>query len=462
MAQTIGSSDDEEVNESKTQKPEPDSGPVRGPATGFRPLARSNQKAYDVKDEIVLVPDHGDNIYALNASSSAIWRLCDGHHSLTEILRQLCTQYSGENIQMMSDITTALFNFQALELLEPGSLSNPGIADAGISALAPSEADRPRLRIVHGIEDKPYFHWQLAIMFESLVGQMPAGWEINVVVCNNHLPVSAELKRVLDTYGVRYFTGESHADNHHIDFAGGGDRYVPVNRVEALNIISRHVAADEIVCLMDTDIFLYGELQEELFPRGNAITSNWIVAQEKYFHFSTNDTRGLSLPKLLEALGCEQEFKPGGVMVFLTGETLQANDRKVIRDCFRFLQILYLAGKILDLPDHGVWVAEMACFAMAMYPNGIDYELLDIEQFAVQEQNADKLEQGTFFHYYTDINDGNPGPFYQSQWHKQLYSQQDFLSADIESFLEVAGGEAEKRFMNLAIKARERVQANDT
>jgi hypothetical protein len=208
---------------------------------------------------------------------------------------------------------------------------------------------------------------------------------------------------------------------------------------------------------MDSDIFLFGDLQEALFPGGNAMASNWIIGQPRYFQFSTQDKKGLSLPKLLEALGCEQDFKPGGVMVFLTGETLQVNDRKVIRDCFRFLQILYLAGKILELPPHGVWVAEMACFAMAMYPNDIDYELLNIDQFAVQEQNANELPPGSFFHYYSDINDGNPGPFYQSQWHKQLFAEQNFLQADIESFLDQAAGKAERAFMTLAQQARDRL-----
>ncbi len=373
------------------------------------------------------------------------------------MIRSLSERFQGDELEMMADLTTALFQMEALELLESTSLADPKKTQAGTVLLSPVVQPGRCIRIVHGIEDRPYFHWQLAIMFESLVGQMPAGWELNIVVCNNHRPISSELSHILGTYNVAHFTGESHADNHHMDFSGGGDRYVPLNRVEALNIISQHVAPDDLVCLMDSDIFLFGDLKEDLFPSGNAMASNWIIGQEKYFQFSAKDTKGLSLPKLLEALGCEQEFKPGGVMVFLTGDTLQANDRKVVRDCFRFLQILYLMGKVLELPSHGVWVAEMACFAMAMYPNDIDYELLDIEQFAVQEQNANELPDGTFFHYYTDINDGSFGPFYNSQWHKQLFHEQSFLHADIESFLEVAESEAEICFMKLAQQARDRL-----
>jgi len=425
----------------------------------LRPRRRGGPELREVLNEAVLVPAQGKNIYALNVTGAEIWKMCDGRHSLLEMHAALCDRFEGDSVEIMADVAAALFRFHALDLLEPKSLSDPRLASSkGAIVLAPQQATDPRVHIVHGIEDLPQFHWQLAIMFESLVGQLPEGWEIKVVVCNNHRAISTELQQVFNTYGVEHFTGENHADNHHLDIAGGGDRYVPINRVEALNIISNHVCPEDIVCLMDTDIFLYGNLQRELFPLHNAMASNWIIAQERFFQFSTQDTKGLALPKLLEALGVEKEFKPGGVMVFLTGETLQQNDRKVVRDCFRFLQILYLAGKILELPDHGIWVAEMACFAMAMYPNGIDYELLNIEQFAVQEQHANELPEGTFFHYYTDINDtGSKGPFFESQWHKQLFNRQNFLKADIDSFLDVAKGKAEVRFMTLAKQARDRL-----
>jgi hypothetical protein len=426
-----------------------------------RPLKKSGFTPYQIKDEIVLLPEHGDALYALNASSAAIWRLCNGQHSLAEIFTRLCESFRGDDLRIMTDLNAAVLQLRQLDLLEPESLTDPRTQHAGIINPAVTQSDRPRVRLVYGVEDRPYFHWQLAILFESLVGQMPAGWEAVVVVCNNHQPISPELAEIFQTYGVTYFTGESHADNHDMDFSGGGDRYVPVNRVEALRVLSRNSAPDDLICLMDTDIFLYGELQDDLFPRGNAMASNWIISQEKYFYFSTDDTRGLSLPKLLEALGYEQEFKPGGVAVFLTGESLRKNDGKLVQDCFRFLQILYLAGKILDLPHHGVWVAEMACFALAMYPNEIDYELLDIEQFAVQEQNADELPQGCFYHYYTDINDGGSGPFRNSGWHKQLFGQQNFLQADIESFLDSAEGAAERKFMQLAIQARDRIYGTE-
>jgi hypothetical protein len=308
---------------------------------------------------------------------------------------------------------------------------------------------------VFGIEDRHYFHWQLAILFESMVGQLPEGWDITVVVCNDDAPISGELTKIVETYGVRLLTGTSLGDRHNIDFASGGERYVPMNRVEALSVVRHHVEPDDVVCLMDTDVFLYGSLQEQLFPTGNAMARNWIISEEKYFSFSTKQQRGVSLPKLLEALGCEQDFKPGGVTVFLTGATLQKDG--VVADIFRFLQVLYLLAKIIDAPDHGVWVSEMACFALAMYPNGIDYELLDLPQFAVQEQHAADAPEGSFFHYYTDINDGGNGPFLESEWHKQLFRDSNMLLGNFDSFMAEAKGPLEKRFFELADKARRRL-----
>lgn len=422
-----------------------------------QPLAKSGLTGFSVKDELVVLPEQGDTVYALNRTGSAIWQLCDGRHSLETMFERLREEFHGDDLEIMTDLNAALMQFRALDLLETRSLSDPRATQAGFNLPADNSLDRPPVRIVHGIEDRPYFHWQLAIMFESLIGQMPAGWDVVVVVCNNHQPLSPELEKILNTYGVQYYTGASPADNHDIDFADGGDRYVPMNRVEALNVIRHHCAADDLICLMDSDIFLYGQLQESVFPTGNAMASNWIIGQEKYFHFATGDTKGLSLPRLLEALGYEQTFKPGGVMVFLTGEALQKNDGKLVRDCFRFLQILYLAGKILELPAKGVWVAEMACFALAMYPSEIDYELLNIEQFAVLEPGADELTEGSFYHYYSDPKDGGEGPFSGSSWHKQLFGGQNFLKADIESFQAVAVGAAERQFLKLAKLARDRI-----
>lgn len=426
--------------------------PAPGGVGKIRPRQRERLKAYEVADEMVVLPADHDRAYALNQSGKEVFRLCDGRHSLQDIVETLGPRFDATAAVLTADVAAALFDLQELGLVHIARRP----AGHGAVAPAPAGKTRPNVRFVFGLEDKAYFHWQLSILFESMVGQLPDGWDMSVVVCNDGAPISEELAKIVETYGVRLLTGTSLGDLHNIDFAGGGERYVPMNRVEALSVIRFAVEPDDVVCLMDTDIFLYGNLQEHLFPRGNAMARNWIISEERYFSFSTKHERGLSLPKLLEALGCEQEFKPGGVTVFLTGETLQRDN--VVPNIFRFLQVLYLLGKILDAPDHGVWVSEMACFALAMYPSGIDYELLDIPQFAVQEQNAEDPPEGSLFHYYTDLNDaGSSGPFHGSQWHKQLFHDSNMLLENFDSFTTQATGPLEKRFFELADKARTRL-----
>ena len=95
-----------------------------------------------------------------------------------------------------------------------------------------------KVKFVVGIEDRVYMHWQLSILLESLRGKLPKGWEPWVVVCNDHRALSIDLQRMLDAYGTRYFTGTYHPHRENMDFAGGGDIYVPINRIEALNIVA--------------------------------------------------------------------------------------------------------------------------------------------------------------------------------------------------------------------------------
>jgi hypothetical protein len=409
--------------------------------------------AFAVADELVLLAQDGGPAHALNASGAAIWNLCDGRRTVRDMLRELRSRYDGEPVDMLADLTEALFDFQRLGLVDLASPRQHGPAVAAVADAAPAAQNRPRVRFVVGIEDKPVFHWQLAILFESLVGQLAAGWDVTAVVCNDHSDLSPELRQLLDRYDVRAITGTNHARSPDIDFAAGGGGYAPLNRVEALRAAAGHVDADDLVCLMDTDLFLCGALKAEVFPAGNAMAHSEIMADPLFMGFGSRE-RGIDLQKLLGALGCERPLGRGAVTVFLTGATVQ-ND-KVIRDCFRFAQVLYLLGRVAALSDHNIWVAEMACFALALTANGIDYEVLDTPQFAVPRAQVASVPEGSFFHYYADVNDGLGGPFAGSEWNKQLFRDRDFLAEDLESFRADAQGEVERRFLDLAFAARRR------
>ncbi|MDJ0869981.1 MAG: PqqD family protein, partial [Myxococcota bacterium] len=200
---------------------------------------------------------------SLNSSARAIRELCDRRRSLFEIVAALRERYVSDDTELCVDVSSALLKLQSLGLVERPA-DGPGA--------------RPPVRFAMGIEDKTYFHWQLPILFESLIGQLPEDWKIFVVVCNDHQPLSEALLHVLQTYGVRYFTATSHPANENIDFAGGGDVYVPFNRIEALRVVAPHVRKDDVVFLLDTDNFLYRELDPSVFPRENALCENDIIA----------------------------------------------------------------------------------------------------------------------------------------------------------------------------------------
>jgi len=420
----------------------------------LRPKRRSDFKTFPVANEMVLLSPDRQHAYALNESGAAVWELCDGAHSLRDMVDELRMRYAGEDVDVLTDVAEALLRFRSFDLIETAAQPLTGRSDPTGVILSPAESTRPRVRFVFGIEDRGYFHWQLAILFESLVGQLPPGWDITIVVCNDHAALSPELTRLLEVYGASVVTGANHGSSHDIDFAEGRGGYVALNRVEALKSIAGYVEPDDVVCLMDTDVFLFGEFREDLFPTGNAMAENPIIGAQPFMGFASSG-RGIDLDKLLASMGCDTPLKPGGVTVFLTGQTIR--NQKVIRDCFRFAQILFLLGKVLDLPGDATWVAEMACFAMALTPNRIDYALLDVPQFAVPAPQQETAPDGSFFHYYCDPNDGGGGPFRNSEWHKQLFDRTDFLLADLEGFRARAASPLERRFLDLALAARRRL-----
>ena len=419
---------------------------------GVRPTRREGVREFSVGDELVLFAtapgDPAGHISAneraitLNASGKAIWELCDGRHSIDDILRALSSRYGDADGGLVDDLSTALARFRTLGMLE--------FVGADASGRRP-------VKIVVGIEDRTYFHWQLPILFESLLGQLPPDWDICVVVCNNHEALSEGLLQIVNTYNVKFVTGRNHPHSENIDFADGGEVYVPINRIEALAAIAGHVDNDDLVCLMDTDIFLYNDLNTEIFPDNNALSSNWIVNETPFFKLAEEDLTGVDLVKLLDAMGCTTPFKPGGVSVFLTGETVR--NKKFVHDCFRFTQILYLIGKIKAVPK--VWVAEMPCFALALTANGISYDIIDNEEFAVSTFDRESVSPGTFYHYYHDLKDGGDGAFRHSVWHKQEYFDTDFLTSDIDRFHREAATDHERYFFELAKRGRQRLDAEN-
>jgi hypothetical protein len=311
-----------------------------------------------------------------------------------------------------------------------------------------------KVKFVVGIEDRVSMRWQLAILLESLRGKLPDGWEPWVVVCNDGRPLSADLQRLLNAYGTRHFAGADHPHRENMDFAAGEDAYVPINRIEALNVVADHVGDDDLVCLTETDVFLYKDLNPGVFPQGNALFDNWIVRLDVFFtDGGAHEKTGVRLPMLLEAMGCTTPFKPGGVTIFLDAATLRR--KKIIQDAFRFTQVLYLLGMIVEVPK--IWTAEMPAVALALTANGVDYELLTAPEFTTQNDDHETIPRGTFYHYYHDLRDGGDGAFRGTQWYKHQFYFENFLTRDLEPYAANAVTDHEKYFFEVARRAQDRV-----
>lgn len=419
-------------------------------ASPLGPRRSAQVRQFAVGDELVLVLSHQkieapeetseSQALTLNASGRVIWDLCDGNRSLSEIADTLAQKFSIDQSQLLTQVGHALAELSHLGFIE---------------GLHQSALGKPSTTFVIGIEDKPYFWWQTAIFLESFRGKLPAGWRTFVVVCNNGEELSSDLKRILERYGTAYARATNHANTHRIDIGkNGGECHAALNRVEALSVAGKSVGDKDLICLLDSDIFLYGELNSEIMPNGCAAARNWHIEHPKFFAtLEKNGGNGINLSKLLEAMGCEQPFLPGGVNVFITGEV--AKNQKFIADCYRFAHALFLLAHAADVEI--AWMAEMPCFALAMTANGITYDLLENAELVVSNCAETSIPPGTLYHYYSDPKDCGRFAFLGSKWHKQAYRDDDFLRSDLESFARKASTDHERYFFQLAKQARARI-----
>jgi len=408
----------------------------------IRPHPCPTLSSFPIADELILLRSDQSLAVSLNTSARHIWECCDGHHTVAEVSKELQERYGSYSDVVPEDVSLALDIFRQLHLLQ--FQSRP-------------IAQRNSVKFVVGIEDKTYFHWQLPILMESLRHKLPVGWNMIVVVCNNHVPLSETLSDIFHTYGVTYITTTNHPMNENMDFSDGDDFYVPLNRIEALNAVADHIQSDDLVCLLETDIFVYRDLNLEVFPTTNTLVEDWLIGQDLFFVDGQNQ-RGVKLQKLLESFDCPHTFKPGGVLLFLTGDTVK--NKKFIQDCFRFTQILYLMGKIHQVPK--VWIAEMPCFALALTVNGIPYNLTNTPEFMTRNGSAPTIPPGTFYHYYRDLNDGRGGAFYQSQWYKHQFFKTNMLQENLSHYVSQATSPHEKYFFELVKKAKGRLYVSNT
>ncbi|MEL6817520.1 MAG: PqqD family protein [Pseudomonadota bacterium] len=419
----------------------------------FYPSRSVGVRSFEVGDELVLVAAERDagqeqsnapiKALTLNSSGRAIWERCDGSTSLEVLCSNLSDTFAVDAEILRAHIDQVISELSRFGMID-GLRPNGG-------------ADRiDHMTFVIGVEDKAYFRWQTAIFLESLQGKLPNGWRTLVVVCNSGRTISFELQRILDAYETDYVQATNHGAAHKIDVGfRGGEYHAAFNRVEALAEAGKLAGDAEVICLLDSDTFLYSNINFDIMPRGCAMPRNWHIEAETFFtSVDFNQGKGVHLPKLLEAIGCEHEFKPGGVNVFVTGEV--AKSEKFIADCFRFGHTLFMLSRVAGASVN--WISEMPVFALAMTANGVEYELLEKEELLVSSCDERALRPGTIYHYYSDPKDPpGRGAFHGSSWCKQDYRDHDVLQSELVKLAENSITDHERYFFQLAKAAKDRL-----
>lgn len=88
-----------------------------------RPRRKALQE-HALLDEMLLYAPSQEAAFSLNASAKAIWELCDGQRTLTEICRELGGRFHCPGNQLLADVRNTLLQLQKLGLLETEAASS--------------------------------------------------------------------------------------------------------------------------------------------------------------------------------------------------------------------------------------------------------------------------------------------------------------------------------------------------
>ncbi len=87
--------------------------------SGYKPLHKSNLLLKDLGGEFLIYSAEHKEIHVINPTAQLIWELCDGTHTVDEIVQELRAHFS---IPVESDVTTdiqdTLDTFKSKDLLE--------------------------------------------------------------------------------------------------------------------------------------------------------------------------------------------------------------------------------------------------------------------------------------------------------------------------------------------------------
>lgn len=75
-------------------------------------------KEYSILDESVLYCPEREIAFSLNSSAKAIWKLCDGRHTIFEISKKIGQRFGCSGTELLSDVKTSIMKLYTHGLLE--------------------------------------------------------------------------------------------------------------------------------------------------------------------------------------------------------------------------------------------------------------------------------------------------------------------------------------------------------
>ncbi len=73
--------------------------------------------AQKASNDLLLFNMNDGNYYSLNEIGSRIWELCDGNHSVSQLVAALATEYDASKEDLESDVTGLLESLQNGKLI---------------------------------------------------------------------------------------------------------------------------------------------------------------------------------------------------------------------------------------------------------------------------------------------------------------------------------------------------------
>ena len=71
-----------------------------------------------VDNDLLIVDRNNDKIHQLNSSAAFIWSLCDGNHSVEDIVMKTFAKFDIDEDQIRKDVNSTLENLVELNLIE--------------------------------------------------------------------------------------------------------------------------------------------------------------------------------------------------------------------------------------------------------------------------------------------------------------------------------------------------------